>query len=186
MQLILILEVLWSVMIYVLWSMISNVLWSVCSPFIRFNHFCVHHKDTFQLFLPLWLTILVHLTCFYQNILHVIIFWPCHLLVQNPSNILHFILGFVHVSSSDAKQIKLLVNLQTRPLNFSPCVLTCADTQTVEIYLSSSSSNITSFIKTLLISTPTNFWSLQFSHHPHAILCLGYPTYPALCFYNFC
>lgn len=99
-----------------------------------------------------------------------------------------FHLGFcaVHLSSSDTKQIKLLVSLQTCPLNFSPCVLTCADVQTVEVYLLSSASSITSFIKTLLISIPTNFWSLQFSHHPHAILCLGYTTFPALCDYNFC
>lgn len=102
--------------------------------------------------------------------------------------ILDFIFGFVlvHLSSSDTKQIKLLVNLQTCPLNFSPCVLTRADTQTAEVYLLSSASSITSFMKTLLISIPTNFWSLQFSHHPHAILCLGYTTFPALCAYNFC
>ena len=152
-----------------------------------FNHFCVHHEDTFPFFPPLQLTIPVcfmgfirisfiwswsdHVTCLFKIRLHP---W--------------FHLGFcaVHLSSSDTKQIKLLVSLQTCPLNFSPCVLTCADIQTVEVYLLSSASSITSFIKTLLISIPTNFWSLQFSHHPHAILCLGYTTFPALCDYNFC
>ena len=157
MQLSLILDVLWSVMIYVLWSMISNVLWSVCSPFIRFNHFCVHHKDTFQLFLPLWLTILVHLTCFYQNILHVIIFWPCHLLVQNPSNILHFILGFVHV------HLSLLTPSKLNCLSISKHIPWISTTlpwlvQThrplKSLYLLSFASNVTSFTKTFL--TPPN------------------------------